>query len=234
MRIQYINSHTDYDLTNGRCFFNPKSQNGQCCLNFGNDGRCQQCAGGLQVSQSSGLCEDKKIEGCLKKSQEGCQICAKGTSVLILEYDLISGTCVSRIDRCSKYDSQFNCVACEGSSQLISGACLPQVQVKTISYCQKYNDFGCSQCQSGYLLTPNLLCKPSFPGCQQLDSQGGCQACQAPFYQLVNSTCAVVGCTSYSNGVCTCCDASVGFKLVNGQCLIDRCVYFSLGGCSQC
>lgn len=94
MLIQYLLSHPDYDIANGRCFFNPKSQTGQCCLSFGSDGKCQQCGGGLQLNSASGLCEDKKIEGCLKKSQQGCQICAKSKYSLILDYDLVGGICI--------------------------------------------------------------------------------------------------------------------------------------------
>lgn len=155
-------------------------------------------------------------------------------NILFLDYDLVSGICAPAVDKCVKYDANLSCISCDSSTVLFHGSCVPLISVKNIFNCYAYIDFGCGQCESGYSLTPQGTCQLSIAGCMKLGTDGRCQICQSPFFELNNGSCLIVGCSNYSNGACQCCDQSLGFKLRNGRCEIDNCTYFSRRGCIAC
>jgi hypothetical protein len=97
MRIQYLATYLDYLLKNGGCLYTPNNNAQDCCLRFDDSSRCVECSKGLILSQTSGLCEDFKIVGCLQKDQKGCAICASN-------YDLVGKICAKSVSGCTAYD----------------------------------------------------------------------------------------------------------------------------------
>lgn len=91
-----------------------------------------ECAKGLILSESSGLCEDFKIVGCLQKDQKGCVICAAN-------YDLVGKICVKSVSGCTAYDQQLNCIACANTTTLYQGACVALTSQITPPNCKTVN-----------------------------------------------------------------------------------------------
>lgn len=127
--VQYNMFYLDYKLSKGRCYYSPNNAK-DCCLSFSPDSKCTKCTGGLQPNPSTGICQDVKIQGCIKKaSNQGCEVCAQ-------DYDLVNGKCIPSIADCTKYDQNNNCVACASTCVLSKGACVPVVKIPNILNCR--------------------------------------------------------------------------------------------------
>ena len=135
MLIQYFITYIDYKLSKGICLYSPN--NGKdCCLSFNSNSKCTQCTGGLQPNPTTGICEDVKLEGCIKKATLGCEICARN-------YDLVNRKCIPSIPKCTKYDQDMNCIACHSSCLLINGSCVPLIKINKIPNCKVSTEYGC-------------------------------------------------------------------------------------------
>ncbi len=132
MLIQYLFLHVDYQLKNGLCFYSPNNYGLDCCTKFDNSSFCIQCSKGLLSNPTTGLCEDKKIVGCIRKDQNGCTVCASN-------FDLISGNCVKTVVGCTAFDKQFNCISCDNTSTLLNGVCVLITNVVSVQNCQTNN-----------------------------------------------------------------------------------------------
>jgi hypothetical protein len=150
-----------------------------------------------------------------------------------VDHDLVNGRCVSSVPLCTGYDSQDNCAACEPRAVLQYGVCVPVANVSQLSNCLQQSSYGCVKCQSGFRIDGKGQCQPAILGCMLHNRNGSCNRCMAPFYELVNGACVVVGCTQTAS-VCQTCDAYKGFALKNGRCEIEGCVYFDKLGCQTC
>ncbi|EFX60318.1 hypothetical protein DAPPUDRAFT_343418, partial [Daphnia pulex] len=227
MRIQYSQIHSDYQLSAGRCFYSPNLNGLDCCAQFNSSGVCVACAKGLYVSPASGLCEDKKIEGCLVKNNGACSVCAS-------DFDLVGSVCVRTVAGCTAYDQYLNCIACNNSCTIAQGVCVPVLTVTAVPNCKNLGEYGCAECNSGWTAVGNGSCVPTPVGCLVMGSNGNCLTCQSPYFQLQNGQCAFVGCLQASGNACTQCNSALGFSLTNGVCYIPNCLYFTTAGCSTC
>jgi len=227
MRIQYNRIHSDYQLDNRRCIYAPKLQGLDCCAQFNSTGACVACARGLHINPASGLCEDRKIEGCLLKIDGACSVCAS-------DFDLVGSTCVRAVTGCTAYDQNLSCISCNSSFTINQGVCLPVFSIPAVTNCRFLSEYGCIECNSGWTAAADGSCRPTPRGCLVVRSDGSCQTCETPFFQLQNGKCAIVGCLQSNESACTQCNSALGFVLSNGVCTIPNCLYFNSNGCSTC
>lgn len=161
------------------------------------------------------------------KTNGACTVCA-------WDFDLIGSICVKSIVGCTAYDQLFNCIACNSSYILSQAVCVPIIKTTVIANCKNLYDFGCAECNSGWRVANDGSCVPAPVGCLVVKSDGSCQTCQNPFFQLQNGQCSIVGCLQLNGSTCTQCNAALGFTLTNGVCSIPNCIYFTSAGCSAC
>ena len=206
MRTQYTNLHSDYRLSNGQCYYVPRNPSDACCLQFDHQNKCIRCAKGLLRNPQTGICEDVKIEGCLKKGESACESCAKG-------YDLAHGVCFKTISNCVSYNKAGECAECHSKAQLFKGTCVPKIQFPFVSHCKTHYEYGCAVCEKGYRVdVSDRSCKPvSISGCLKYDTNGACVSCLSPHYLLYKGQCIVAGCTKYSESQCISCQSALGF-----------------------
>jgi hypothetical protein len=163
----------------------------------------------------------------LVKANGACSTCASN-------YDLVGSICVKSVIACTAYDQYYNCIACNSSYSLAQAVCVPLISIATIPNCKFLNEFGCAQCNQGYRTAADGSCTPAPTGCLILNSDGSCQACQSPYFQLQNGQCSIVGCLQLNGLACVQCNSALGFALTNGVCAIPNCLYFASTGCSVC
>ena len=188
MLIQYHIFHSDYQLADKRCLYAPNSQGADCCAQFNTTtSACVVCAKGLSINPASGLCEDRKIDGCIVKIKGACSVCAS-------DYDHIGSICVKAITGCTSYDQDLRCISCSTSFTLKQGVCLPVPSIPSVPNCKFLSEYGCIECNSGWTAAADGTCKPTPLGCLVVKSDGSCQTCQSPFFQLQNGRCTFVGC----------------------------------------
>ena len=135
---------------------------------------------------------------------------------------------------CTLYDSKGACAACESTSSLVAGACIPNTNAPSIPNCKIVNEYGCGQCADGFRPDGKGGCQTGLTGCLLYANDGCCTDCRSPFFQLVNGKCQPLGCTQLNGNACSACNSALGFTLVNDHCEIANCLYFSNDGCLLC
>ena len=213
---------------------------GQClplpafCTAATPSGACSSCIAGY--SQAGSYCV-ATIAFCSIYNQNNPAYCFQ----CIAGYYLNAGySCTVLPPNCINANSLGVCLTCTSSYTLVGSLCVVATP-NCLNYVQSNSTTRCSQCASGYTLTPQFTCNQLPLYCLS-GSNGTCLNCMAN-YQLYQGICvySVANCAAWSNQSLQCSSCISGYYLSmsnsNYGCLVlpRFCLQADLyGNCLNC